>query len=58
MRIGGVRLVGRVLRKGEKKRLSIAVELITNPALIFLDEPTTGMDTYTAENILSILNRL
>ena len=27
---------------GEKKRTSIGVELLTNPSLIFLDEPTTG----------------
>ena len=49
---------GGMLRRGEKKRLSIAVELMTNPALIFLDEPTTGMDAFTAEKILMILNSL
>lgn len=27
---------------GERKRTSIGVELLTNPSLIFLDEPTTG----------------
>jgi ABC-type multidrug transport system ATPase subunit len=46
------------LTKGEKKRLSIAVELITNPALIFMDEPTTSMDTFTAEKIIHIINKL
>jgi ABC-type multidrug transport system ATPase subunit len=29
---------------GERKRTSIGVELITDPYLIFLDEPTTGLD--------------
>jgi len=33
---------------GERKRTSIGVELITNPSLIYLDEPTTGLDSVTA----------
>jgi ATP-binding cassette subfamily G (WHITE) protein 1 len=51
-------LADKLLSKGEKKRLSIAVELITNPALIFMDEPTTSMDTFTAEKIVEIINKL
>lgn len=47
-----------ILSRGERKRLSIAIELITNPALIFLDEPTTSMDTFTAEKIIEIINKL
>lgn len=48
----------KVLSRGEKKRLSIAIELITNPALVFMDEPTTSMDTFTAEKIIQIINKL
>lgn len=58
VRFGGMFQKGRSLSRGEKKRLSIAVELITNPSLIFLDEPTTSMDAYTAEKIVKILHRL
>ena len=57
LRIGGG-MLGPSLSRGEKKRLSIAVELITNPALVFMDEPTTSMDTFTAEKIISIVNKL
>jgi ATP-binding cassette subfamily G (WHITE) protein 2 len=43
---------------GEKKRSAIAVELVTSPSLIFLDEPTTGLDTFTAMHLLTILKNL
>ncbi len=56
-RIGGPN-DAKTLSRGEKKRLSIAIELITNPALVFMDEPTTSMDTFTAEKIIEIINKL
>ena len=40
---------------GERKRTSIGVELITNPSVIFLDEPTTGLDSETALNCIGVL---
>ncbi len=43
---------------GEKKRTSIGLELLINPSIIFLDEPTTGLDSTTALNLISFLNRL
>jgi ABC-type multidrug transport system ATPase subunit len=43
---------------GERKRTSIGVELISNPKIIFLDEPTTGLDSYNAYELISNLNQL
>ncbi len=55
---GDLRFGGDVIRKGEKKRASIGVELITNPALLYVDEPTTGMDCFTAMKIVQIMRKL
>ena len=43
---------------GEKKRTSIGTELLINPSLIFLDEPTTGLDSTTALHVVQFLNKL
>jgi len=41
----------RGLSGGEKKRLAIAAEIINLPSLIFLDEPTTGLDAFQAQQV-------
>ena len=48
----------RGLSGGEKKRVSIGIELISRPNLLFLDEPTTGLDSSTALDIIRELKEL
>ncbi|XP_065211511.1 protein scarlet-like isoform X2 [Planococcus citri] len=46
------------LSGGERKRLSVATELLTDPSLLFCDEPTTGLDSFTALKVVSSLQHL
>ncbi|KAI0148654.1 P-loop containing nucleoside triphosphate hydrolase protein [Xylariaceae sp. FL1272] len=43
---------------GEKRRVSIAVQILTDPKVLLLDEPTSGLDAFTASSIMEVLQGL
>lgn len=43
---------------GEKRRTSIGVQLLSNPSLLWLDEPTTGLDSTSAYQVVKTLRNL
>ena len=55
-------IVGNVLDKtisgGQRKRLNIALELIREPSVLFVDEPTSGLSSRDSENIMDLLKEL
>lgn len=46
------------LAVGEAKRLTIGCELAANPSLLFLDEPTTGLDARSAAQVMRVLRNV
>ncbi|XP_022814668.1 ATP-binding cassette sub-family G member 1 [Spodoptera litura] len=49
---------GAQLSGGQRKRLSIALELINNPLIMFLDEPTTGLDSSSCTQVVQLCQTL
>ncbi|HKK42938.1 MAG TPA: ATP-binding cassette domain-containing protein [Bacteroidales bacterium] len=48
----------KVISGGQRKRLNIALELIREPAVMFIDEPTSGLSSRDSENLMDILRDL
>lgn len=55
-------IVGTPLNKsisgGQRKRLNIALELIREPGVLFVDEPTSGLSSRDSENVMNLLREL
>ncbi len=51
-------VVVRMLSGGQRKRASIAVELLTRPGTFFLDEPTSGLDPSTSAEVVRLVRQL
>ena len=55
-------IIGTPIRKGisggQKRRLSVASQLITSPKILFMDEPTSGLDSTASYEVISYLKKL
>lgn len=43
---------------GEMKRLSMAIEILTNPSIMFCDEPTSGLDSFMAASLIQYIDKM
>ena len=50
--------IDKVISGGQRKRLNIALELIREPSVLFVDEPTSGLSSRDSENIMDLLKQL
>jgi ABC-type multidrug transport system ATPase subunit len=55
-RVGGENVRG--ISGGERRRVSIALQMIKSPSILFLDEPTSGLDAHLALRLVKVLREL
>jgi len=48
----------KLISGGQRKRLNIALELIREPSILFVDEPTSGLSSRDSENVMDLLSEL
>lgn len=49
--------INKFISGGQRKRLNIAMELIREPSILFVDEPTSGLSSFDSERIIFLLKR-
>lgn len=49
---------GKDLTLSQRKKLSVGVELVSNPSILFLDEPTSGLDSRAALNVIKAVRKV
>lgn len=50
--------MNKLISGGQRKRLNIALELIREPSILFVDEPTSGLSSRDSENVMDLLSEL
>lgn len=50
--------LNKMISGGQRKRLNIALELIRQPGILFVDEPTSGLSSRDSENVMNLLQEL
>ncbi len=50
--------MNKLISGGQRKRLNIALELIREPSILFVDEPTSGLSSRDSENVMDLLREL
>lgn len=56
LRVGSV--FNKTISGGQRKRLNIALEMIREPSIMFVDEPTSGLSSRDSENVMDLLREL